>query len=128
VDVRSAAESVAAVVKGFEILDPQVEVAGVIFNRVGSEQHVQMISHAVRQHCQAEIIGALPRENKIALPSRHLGLHTGPEVALNRQSLVELIEEHLDVDLLLKVAQQVKVKPVVYSQEDTEQVAGVATL
>ncbi|WYD81597.1 MAG: cobyrinate a,c-diamide synthase [Candidatus Electrothrix gigas] len=120
VDVRSAAESVAAVVKGFETLDPQVEVAGVIFNRVGSERHVQMISHAVRQHCQAEIIGALPRENKIALPSRHLGLHTGPEVALNRQSLVELIEEHLDVDLLLKVAQQVK--------PATEQVAELARL
>ncbi|MCW5211423.1 cobyrinate a,c-diamide synthase [Desulfobulbus sp. TB] len=119
-DVRSAAESIAAVVKGFETLDPQVQVAGVIFNRVGSERHVEMISDAVRQYCQAEIIGALPRENKITLPSRHLGLYTGPEVALNQQSLVKLIEEHLDVDLLLKVAQQVK--PV------KEQLAGLARL
>ena len=132
VDVRSAAESVAAVVKGFETLDPQVQVAGVIFNRVGSERHVEMISHAVRQYCQTEIIGALPRENKIALPSRHLGLQMGTEVALNQhnllQDLIELIEEHLDVDLLLEVAQQVKVKPVAYSQEDKEQVAVSAEL
>lgn len=110
VDVRSAAESVAAVVKGFESLDPQINIAGVIFNRVGSERHVQMISHAVRQHCQAEIIGALPRENKIALPSRHLGLHIGTELELYRHdlrhNLIELMEEHLDMDLLLNMAQQ----------------------
>ncbi|MCI5120216.1 MAG: cobyrinate a,c-diamide synthase, partial [Candidatus Electrothrix sp. AUS4] len=103
---RSAAESVAAVVKGFETLDPQVQVAGVIFNRVGSERHSQMIRDAVRQYCRAEIIGFLPREREIALPSRHLGLHMGTEVELNRQRLVALMEESLDVDLLLEISQQ----------------------
>ncbi|CAK8725758.1 cobyrinate a,c-diamide synthase [Candidatus Electrothrix aarhusensis] len=106
VDVRSAAESVAAVVKGFESLDSLVHIAGVIFNRVGSERHMQMISDAVSKHCRAKIIGALPRDNTIALPSRHLGLHMGTEIELNRQRLVELMEEHLDLDLLLQRAQQ----------------------
>ncbi len=106
VDVRSAAESVAAVVKGFESLDPQVQVAGVIFNRVGSERHMQMISDAVGQHCRAKIIGALPRDKKVTLPSRHLGLHMGTEVELNRQRLIELMEKHLNLDLLLEIAQQ----------------------
>ncbi len=106
VDVRSAAESVAAVVKGFEELDPQVKIAGVIFNRVGSTRHRQMISDAVKQHCQAKIIGALPRDSTITLPSRHLGLHMGSEVGLNRQRLTTLMEEYLDLDLLLDLAQQ----------------------
>jgi cobyrinic acid a,c-diamide synthase len=106
IDVRSAAESVAAVVKGFEELDPQVNVAGVIFNRVGSERHRQMISHTVKEHCQAKIIGALPRDNSITLPARHLGLHMGSEVALNRQHLITLIEKHLDLNLLLELSQQ----------------------
>ncbi|MGB5686546.1 MAG: cobyrinate a,c-diamide synthase, partial [Candidatus Electrothrix sp.] len=106
VDVRSAAESVAAVVKGFESLDPLVQVAGVIFNRVGSERHMQMISDAVRQHCRAKIIGALPRDTTIALPSRHLGLHMGTEIELNRQRLIELMEEYLDLELLLEIAQR----------------------
>ena len=106
VDVRSAAESVAAVVKGFEELDPRINIAGVIFNRVGSERHMQMISNAVQQHCQAKIIGALPGDNTIALPSRHLGLHLGTEVELNRQRLIRLMEEHLNLDLLLKIAEQ----------------------
>jgi cobyrinic acid a,c-diamide synthase len=117
VDVRSAAESVAAVVKGFETLDPQVQIAGVIFNRVGSERHVQMISDAVRQHCRAKIIGALPRDNTIALPSRHLGLHMGTEVELNRQRLIQLMEEHLNLDLLLEMSRKVSAQ-----QMDAQQV------
>ncbi len=125
VDVRSAAESVAAVVKGFETLDPQVRVAGVIFNRVGSDRHLQLVRDAVDAHCRAAIIGALPRESSISLPSRHLGLHMGSEVQLNRQRLVALVEEHLDLDQLLVLAgsgqeseneESQAVQPTVYSK------------
>jgi cobyrinic acid a,c-diamide synthase len=126
VDVRSAAESVAAMVKGFETLDSNIQIAGVIFNRIGSEQHVQMISDAVRKHCRATIIGALPKDKMIALPSRHLGLHMGTEVELNRQRLIELMEEHLNLDLLLAIAQQVE--PETAHQEEEEETEGLPAL
>ena len=103
-DVRSMAESAAAVLRGFETLDPRVRLAGVIFNQVGSAKHLQLVSEAVRRHCRAEIIGWLPRESGISLPSRHLGLHMGAEVELNRQRLISLIEEHLDLDRLIQLA------------------------
>lgn len=109
VDVRSAAESVAAVIKGFETLDPQVRVAGVILNRVGSERHHQMIADAVKKYCRADIIGALPRDSTITLPSRHLGLHMGAEVHLNQQRLIDLMEQNLDLDRLQKLSQLSKV-------------------
>ncbi len=108
VDVRSAAESVAAVIKGFETLDPQVRVAGVILNRVGSERHHQMIADAVKKYCRADIIGALPRDSTITLPSRHLGLHMGVEVHLNQQRLVEIMEQNLNLDRVQELARQVK--------------------
>jgi cobyrinic acid a,c-diamide synthase len=103
-DVRSAAESVAAVIKGFETLDPEVQVAGVILNRVGSLRHHQMIADAVKKYCQAEIIGAIPRDAAITLPSRHLGLHMGAEVYLNQQRLIEMMEQNLDLDKLQQLA------------------------
>ena len=109
VDVRSAAESVAAVIKGFETLDPQVRVAGVILNRVGSERHHQMIADAVKKYCRADIIGALPRDSTITLPSRHLGLHMGAEVHLNQHRLTDLMELHLDLDRLQELSQLSKV-------------------
>ena len=107
VDVRSAAESVAAVVRGFETLDSEICLAGVIFNRVGSERHQQMITRAVQQHCRTEIIGSLPRNNSLTLPSRHLGLHLGSEIELDTDQLAELVERHLDLDRLLSLCQEV---------------------
>ena len=106
VDVRSAAESVAAVIKGFETLDPHVRVIGVILNRVGSERHQQMIAAAVKKYCRAEIIGAIPRDATITLPSRHLGLHMGAEVLLNQQRLIELMEQNLNLDRLQELARE----------------------
>lgn len=103
-DVRSAAESAAAVVRGFESLDPRLRLTGVIFNQVGSVKHLQLVSQAVHEHCKAEIIGSVPREHGISLPSRHLGLHLGAEVSLNQQRLVSLIEQHINVERLLQLA------------------------
>lgn len=106
VDARSAAESVAAVVKGFEVYDPQVRLAGVIFNRVGSSRHAEMIRGAVEQACQARILGFFPRDIRFEIPDRHLGLHMGEESPLDPGQLAELvsaIERHLDLDALLEL-------------------------
>ena len=108
VDVRAAAESAAAVIKGFETLDPDVQVAGVILNRVAGDRHFQMIADAAKKYCRAEIIGGLPYDDTIVLPSRHLGLLMGTEVHLNRKRLVEMMEKHLDLDRLLKLSRLTK--------------------
>ena len=106
IDARSAAESVAAVLKGFEVYDPQVQIKGVIFNRVGSERHVEMIRGAVEQSCQARILGFFPRDSRFEIPDRHLGLHMGEESPLDGDQLAGLIaavEQHIDLDALLSL-------------------------
>ena len=90
VDVRSAAESVAAVVKGFDTLDPEVRVAAVVANRIGSERHGEMVAAAIRSHCRPEVLGLVPRRAEVAIPSRHLGLHMGEEQPLTAGGLDQL--------------------------------------
>lgn len=107
IDVRSAAESVAAVVKGFADLDPNLDLAGVICNRVGSEKHQNLVASAIREHCATPLIGFFPRRDEVRIPSRHLGLHMGEEHPLKGdglERLVHLTEQHLDLDLLLRIA------------------------
>ena len=107
VDVRSAAESVAAVVHGFATLDPDVRLAGVICNRIGSDKHRDMVAAAIQAHCAAPVVGFLPRHEAIAIPSRHLGLHMGEEHPLAGEgvdALIGLIEHHLDLDLMMRIA------------------------
>ena len=107
VDVRSAAESVAAVVKGFDTLDPEVRVAAVVANRIGSARHGEMVAAAIRAHCRPEVLGLVPRRAEVAIPSRHLGLHMGEEQPLTAgglDQLARLAEDHLDLDRLLALA------------------------
>ncbi|WP_448871165.1 cobyrinate a,c-diamide synthase [Desulfobulbus propionicus] len=109
IDVRSAAESVAAVAHGFATLDPELRLAGIICNRVGSDRHREMIAEAIKAHCDLPIIGFLPRNETVSIPSRHLGLHMGEEHPLHGEGLaqlISLIESHLDLDLLLAIAGQ----------------------
>ena len=112
VDVRSAAESIAAVVKGFASLDAELQLAGVLCNRVGSARHEALIRTALAP-LGIPLLGFLPREEQIAIPSRHLGLHMGEENPLDAEAqlaLAELIEKHLDLPLLLDLARQYRVQ------------------
>lgn len=107
VDARSAAESVAAVVKGFEVYSESVGVAGVIFNRVGSPRHRELIENGMRDVCKSEIIGFFPRDIRFEIPDRHLGLYMGEEQPLDDKQLLQLthsIEENLDLDRLLAIS------------------------
>lgn len=106
-DVRSAAESVAAVLKGFETLMPEVAPVAVILNRVASPRHLELVSGAIRLHCRAEILGHLPQSLDFAMPSRHLGLFTGEEEPISPEALDRLaatIQAQVDLARLLELA------------------------
>ncbi len=60
VDARSAAESVAAIVLGFESYLPDVKIAGVIFNRVGTVRHRELIESGMEGICDAQVLGFFP--------------------------------------------------------------------
>ncbi|CAG0910448.1 unnamed protein product, partial [Cyprideis torosa] len=103
-DTASAAESVAAVAKGFEVYDPQIRPVAIILNRIASTRHRSLVEEACRAHCQAEIIGVLPRTEGFSLPSRHLGLHMGEESPLSPEAIDQLattVTEHIDLERLL---------------------------
>ena len=72
-DVSGQAQSAAAVVKGCGSYDPRLSLAGVIVNRVGSERHRRLVVEAI-EAMGIPVLGALPRNDKVALPERHLGL------------------------------------------------------
>ena len=73
VDASHMAQSVAPLVAGFAAHDPEVQVAGVILNRVGSPRHAAMLRHALAP-LGLPVLAAMPRREDLAMPSRHLGL------------------------------------------------------
>ena len=113
-DVRSAAESVAAVLKGFETLMPEVAPVAVILNRVASPRHLELVSGAIRLHCRAEILGHLPHSLDFAMPARHLGLFTGEEQPISPEALARLaamMSAQVNLERLLELAAGATVPP-----------------
>ena len=54
-------------------IDREVNLIGVIFNRVGSERHFRMLKEAVAGRCGAKVLGYLPKDEDVTMPERHLG-------------------------------------------------------
>ncbi len=98
VDARSAAYSTAALLTGFMGFRKDVRIAGVIFNKVGSEKHVGML----REVCEdlgIECFGCLPKNAALEQSSRYLGLDFSERA--ETVGLVELLEEHVTWKRLL---------------------------
>ncbi|MGB9082833.1 MAG: cobyrinate a,c-diamide synthase [Desulfuromonadaceae bacterium] len=104
VNARGMAASAAALVKGFAGFDPQVRLAGVIFNSVGSEHHAALLKEALATHCpDVFCFGCIPRDESLVIPSRHLGLVTAEDNPLSDGfigGLADMAERCLDLDRL----------------------------
>ncbi|MSP89197.1 MAG: cobyrinate a,c-diamide synthase [Alphaproteobacteria bacterium] len=75
VDVRGQATSAAATIAGFARHRADVPLAGVIFNRIGGTRHRDLLVEAVAAACPGlAVLGALPRNDALRMPERHLGL------------------------------------------------------
>jgi len=72
-DCSRLSRSVAAIAHGYRSFDPQLKIAGVVLNRVGSDRHLQLLQDAL-ETINVPVLGVLRRQDNIAIPDRHLGL------------------------------------------------------
>ncbi|MGA4880207.1 cobyrinate a,c-diamide synthase [Streptomyces lydicamycinicus] len=114
VDASSQSRSVAALVHGFASWDPEVRLAGVILNKVGSDRHEELLREAM-DSSGVPVLGALRRDGRAGTPSRHLGL---VPVAERRAEAVESVAElaarvraGCDLEALLALARTVPELP-----------------
>ncbi|QBR72770.1 cobyrinic acid a,c-diamide synthase [Beijerinckiaceae bacterium] len=106
VDVGGQSQTAAAIVKGCASFDPRIHIAGVILNRVASARHRTLASQAI-ETLGIKVLGALPRDENIRLPERHLGLVQASETAdldALLEKLAGFVAEHVDTDALLSAA------------------------
>jgi cobyrinic acid a,c-diamide synthase len=111
VDCARMSRSVAALVQGYRTFDPQVRVAGVVLNRVGSTRHEMLLREALAT-IHMPIVGLFHRDAEITLPDRHLGLvPTGelPNFFQIAQRLAHLGQTCFNWERLTQISQQAKI-------------------
>lgn len=107
IDAGAMARSAGAVALGCRAFDPAVRIGGVILNRVASERHAAVVRDAVEREAGIPVLGALPREERLALPERHLGLIPVAEGQIAEEFFArarELVARQIDLDRVLALA------------------------
>lgn len=117
VDARSAAYSLTPVLQGLRDFDPEVSIAGVLFNRVGSDRHRQLLLQTAAD-AGLSCFGFLPRHAALEQQSRYLGLDFTQQP--EHQTLVELLEQHVDWQALLNLRAEPPASAAQDSAQDSE--------
>jgi cobyrinic acid a,c-diamide synthase len=107
VKATKVTRTVAALVLGCKALDPEVTLAGVILNRVGTGRQESLIRRALADEVGVPVLGAIPPLEGQPLPSRHLGLvcaaeHPDREASL--EALGDAVGAAVDLDAIRAVA------------------------
>jgi len=104
VDVSGMARTAAAIVRGVAEFDPELRLAGVFCNRVGSRGHLDLLREAVSQ---AVVFGGLPQDSTLIFPERHLGLRTADERSVPESIFAaagETVTQWCNLDAIVKAA------------------------
>lgn len=79
-------------------------IKGIILNNI-SESYFKLLKAAIEYNCKIKVFGYIPKEEKLKLGSRHLGLIQSSEIDDLEEKIElcsELIEKHVDLDSLLE--------------------------
>lgn len=104
VNAKSVAYSVAPLIYGFKNYYKNINLAGVIFNFVGSESHYNFLKEACRD-VEVESLGYLPKNSEVEIPSRHLGLTLDEKYRFDdfADNVASIVEQYIDIDRLLEI-------------------------
>lgn len=106
IDVSGQAQSAAATALGFKTYHPDLNVAGVILNRVASPRHERLAKLGM-ENAGISVLGALPRRGDLALPERHLGLVQAsehPDLDAAISGYASFLRDHVDLSAIKSIA------------------------
>jgi cobyrinic acid a,c-diamide synthase len=112
-DVTGQTETAAAVALGCARYRDDIDIAGVILNRVASARHLALIAPAF-ERIKLPVFGAILRDEGISLPERHLGLVQAREIATidhHLDRLADVIDVAIDVEAIQRAARPAKALP-----------------
>lgn len=105
VNAQSMGQSAGAIALGYQAFNRDVNLAGVILNRVGSDRHAEMTREAV-ESVGIPVLGIIRRNEQLQTPERHLGLT--PVSELSPESVIAqmraVMDESIDWESLLEIA------------------------
>lgn len=107
IDTLGMTRGIAPLLVGYRAFDTEVNIAGLILNRVGGARHEAKLRAAVETYSDIPVIGSVRRSARLDIGERHLGLTTPAESAGVETKIAafgEIMAESVDLDRLRRIA------------------------
>ncbi len=108
IDCQGMARGIAPLVLGYRAFDPQLRLAGVVLNKVGSDRHAANLTRALEHYTDVPVLGVVPRDDSLIIAERHLGLMPSNEAAEAEvwvQSIARRVADGLDLGRIIALAE-----------------------
>ncbi len=107
IDTGGMTRGIAPLIRGYLDFDPNVDIRGVILNKVGGARHETKLRAALERYTDADVLGAIGRNAALEIPERHLGLIPANEVSTADTMIAHLADAVLagvDLDRIIDLA------------------------
>jgi len=107
VDVKQMGRTVVPVIMGIKEFDKEINIAGIILNRVKSKRHRTRLEKAIKHYTGIQIVGSIPEDTSITVEQRHLGLSAvlnRDEMEIQISQIAKFVERSIDIDAVINIA------------------------
>ncbi|CAA6828127.1 MAG: Cobyrinic acid A,C-diamide synthase [uncultured Thiotrichaceae bacterium] len=107
IDAQGVSRGVAPLLVGYQQFDQEVNIAGVIFNKVRGDRHAKKLRDVVEYYTDIPIIGSVQQHNDLMLVERHLGLMPYNETAKAMNKITHIrdqIVDQVDIEAVTRIA------------------------
>jgi len=108
-NARGMTRGIAPLILGYQAFDKEVEIKGVILNRLGGSRHESKLRNVIEHYTDVAVVGAIHNDIRFDIEERHLGLVPGHEDPFCNQKielLAEAINEQVELDAVIKIGKQ----------------------
>lgn len=114
IDTQGMTRGIAPLLLGYQAFNKNINIAGVILNKVGGPRHEKKLRDVINEYTDITVVGAVPRLNELNITERHLGLIPSNEATDTKNiisKIASVIEQHVDLDLFIKIASTAEYLP-----------------
>ncbi len=105
IDCQGITRGIAPLLVGYQTfarqtMGPDLQLAGVILNRIAGPRHEQKLLQAVQHYSDLPILGTIPRDRSLQITERHLGLVPSNEdqrAGILIEAMADAVEQNIDL-------------------------------